>query len=135
MEKGELSRSEFIWALGSLCALHRRPFDPELLIKQFHPPYNEDSLVSAGRALGFKTSARSIRFESLGGLHLPLLVQLHGTEDADNEQQPDSFGLLIQFKDGEAVYFPAGGNEPVTATSDALSEKFTGRVILIHPEG
>ena len=30
----------FIWALASLCRLHRVPFDPELVLKQFPPPYD-----------------------------------------------------------------------------------------------
>ena len=30
-------RDDFVWALGSVCALNRIPFDAELLLKQFPP--------------------------------------------------------------------------------------------------
>jgi hypothetical protein len=30
----------FVWALGSLCRLHRIAFDPALVRRQFPPPYD-----------------------------------------------------------------------------------------------
>lgn len=34
-----------VWAVGSLCALNRVPFDAEILLKQFPPPYTTDEVV------------------------------------------------------------------------------------------
>ena len=31
---GLMSREDFVWTLGQLCALHRVPFDPGLLLGQ-----------------------------------------------------------------------------------------------------
>ncbi|MFY9316412.1 MAG: hypothetical protein WAO95_12750 [Burkholderiales bacterium] len=36
---GGVSRGDFVWTLGQLCALHRIPFDPGLFLGQFPPPY------------------------------------------------------------------------------------------------
>ena len=37
----------FVWALESLCRLHRVPFDAELVLKQFPPPYDLPTLLQA----------------------------------------------------------------------------------------
>jgi len=49
---------DLIWAMGSFCALNRKPFDAELLLKQFPPPYSADSFIHAARALGFRIKRR-----------------------------------------------------------------------------
>lgn len=71
-----LSANHFAWALGSMCALHNRPFSPELLLKQFPPRYDEVSLIAAGRELGFKVKAQTLKLQEIAGLPLPVLVQL-----------------------------------------------------------
>ncbi|MES2181292.1 MAG: hypothetical protein V4493_04240 [Pseudomonadota bacterium] len=48
------STEDMIWAMGSFCALNRKPFDAELLVKQFPPPYTSDLIIHAARALGFR---------------------------------------------------------------------------------
>ncbi len=58
-ENADASTSEpllthhLIWALGSLCELHRQPFDAQLLRQQFPPPSGTDTLRAAAVALGF----------------------------------------------------------------------------------
>ena len=49
-----LTLRDVVWAMGSVCALNRKPFDPELLAQQFPPPHTSDSLIAAARALGFR---------------------------------------------------------------------------------
>ena len=51
---GAVPGDQFAWALGALCALHRVPFDADLVLKQFPPPYSIDKLIEALRALGFR---------------------------------------------------------------------------------
>ncbi|MFP5409005.1 MAG: hypothetical protein ACLGGY_06970, partial [Gammaproteobacteria bacterium] len=46
-----LEPADFVWALGSLCALNKIPFEAELLLKQFPPPCTTDTLIHAARAL------------------------------------------------------------------------------------
>jgi subfamily B ATP-binding cassette protein HlyB/CyaB len=48
----QVSRQSLLWVLGSYCHLTRLPFDAELLLQQFPPPYSTDSLVHASRLFG-----------------------------------------------------------------------------------
>lgn len=49
---------DFVWSLGSFCALRRIPFDSQLLLRQFPPPHGEEALIRAARALGFRIGRR-----------------------------------------------------------------------------
>ncbi|QHE75115.1 putative Ig domain-containing protein [Hydrogenophaga sp. PBL-H3] len=49
-----LSTEEAVWLLGSLAGLHRKPFDVELLIKRFAPPWDLPTLIEALAGLGLK---------------------------------------------------------------------------------
>lgn len=48
----QIAAGEFAWAVESLCSLLRRPFQRELLLQQFVPPYDAATLVQALDALG-----------------------------------------------------------------------------------
>lgn len=52
-----LSTEEAVWLLGSLAGLHRKPFDAELLIKRFAPPWDLPTLIEALAGLGLKAQA------------------------------------------------------------------------------
>jgi ATP-binding cassette, subfamily B, bacterial HlyB/CyaB len=54
-----VDRTGFVWALGSLCQLHKIPFDANLLLQQITPPYNVAGLLNAGQRLGLKIKAQS----------------------------------------------------------------------------
>ncbi|MDZ4103966.1 MAG: ABC transporter transmembrane domain-containing protein [Hydrogenophaga sp.] len=49
-----LSTEDAVWLLGSLAGLHRKPFDAELLIKRFAPPWDLPTLIEALAGLGLK---------------------------------------------------------------------------------
>ncbi len=92
------SQRELVWALGSICALHRISFSAELLQKEFPPDdaalaeavaasaatgnitqeatYQEASLIRAAKALGLRIKAVRFQAHQAQGLPLPLLVQL-----------------------------------------------------------
>lgn len=53
---------DIAWVMGSFCALNCKPFDPELLIRQFPPPYSADSLIHAARALAITADDMLTRF-------------------------------------------------------------------------
>jgi subfamily B ATP-binding cassette protein HlyB/CyaB len=78
---------EVVWAMGSFCALNRKPFDAGLLLKQFPPPYNSDSLVHAARALGFRIKRRDCDSHELARLNLPCLAVLN-TGTPSTQEQP-----------------------------------------------
>jgi ATP-binding cassette, subfamily B, bacterial HlyB/CyaB len=67
---------DMIWAMGSFCALNRKPFDAELMVKQLPPPYTSDSVIHAARALGFRIKRRDGDSVALAKLNPPCLVVL-----------------------------------------------------------
>jgi subfamily B ATP-binding cassette protein HlyB/CyaB len=135
MAEETLLREEVVWALGSVCALHRRPFDADLVLKQFPPPYSEEILITAGRALGFKVKATPADPAELSALPLPLFVFVHAQEKEEEGKAPClHLALLMRIDAEEAVYFPPGKSEPVTVSRAAFAELFAGRIVLMYPE-
>ena len=153
MIQEEISTPDFVWALGSACALHQRPFDAQLLLKQCVPPYSEASLIQAARDLGFKVQAKAVAASKLTGLPLPftVFVRVPPALAADVLSTdvvtdiPDapalSVALIVKFEEGQVTYFPAGSNEPKTAPLDvfihptvANSIHYSGRVLQMRPE-
>src|SRR3569623_795681 len=74
---------DVIWAMGSCCALNRKPFDAELLTKQFPPPYGADYFIHAARALGFRIKLQNYDNNELANFNLPCLTFLHEPETPD----------------------------------------------------
>ena len=50
---GPIAHEQMLWALGSLSALHGRPFAADLVARDFPPPGRESTLILAARQLGF----------------------------------------------------------------------------------
>jgi subfamily B ATP-binding cassette protein HlyB/CyaB len=154
MLREEYHGSDFVWALQTLCVLHRRPFDSQLLLQQFPPPYDDAALVRAARGLGFKSQLRSVESQSFDQLPLPLLVELRAlgapepvtpVEDtADIAEPPESvgdieplhhgLGLLIALSADQVVWLPANAETPLTVSRADFFPTLTGRVYLLYPE-
>ena len=47
-EEYHLSRETFVWLVGSLCQMHRLPYDKVLLTQQFPPLYHKYFTISPG---------------------------------------------------------------------------------------
>lgn len=136
---------DMVWAMGSFCALNRKPFDPDLLVRQFPPPYSADSLVHAARALGFRIKRQECAAEGVAGLNFPCLVVLH--EDAaptattadvvspDNVVAPDAVllplprrsrpAIVVQADADKVVLFIAGTNAPKTLSAAEFAACYT----------
>lgn len=72
LAKHAFSPDDVVWAMGSFCALNRKPFDGALLMQQFPPPYSADSLVHAARALGFRIKRKECDTKTLVTLTCPV---------------------------------------------------------------
>ena len=152
MIQARASAADFVWALQTLCAVHRKPFDRDLLLHQFPPPYSDSSVVLAARALGFKCQLRGIDAAELHQLPLPLLVELNPTStsaSSDAVEEPDhpanvtdvapkdtafTFGVVIAVSAIEVVWLPAQSDAPLTQPRQALAAQLTGRAYLMYPE-
>jgi ATP-binding cassette, subfamily B, bacterial HlyB/CyaB len=137
-----LTAADLVWTMGSLCALNRKPFDAELFIKQFPPPYTTDSVIHAARALGFKIRSVKCAVGKLSSLKLPCLIILRadaandaaemGTRGESAEELPGTAtsqyrpAVVAQASAEAVVLFEAGTNIARSLTPDALSARYTG---------
>ncbi|MDO8386178.1 MAG: peptidase domain-containing ABC transporter [Polaromonas sp.] len=143
--KKEFSRADLLWALQTLCAVYSRPFDAQLLVQQFPPPYDEAALVRAARGLGFKTQLRAITPHVLDQLPMPLLVELRdaSTPSADapavegvTDIAPPAFtlGVVVAVSNEQVVWLPAHSQAPLTTPRAAFSPTLSGQAVLLYPE-
>lgn len=65
-----LSFDAMLWLLGSLCNLHRIPFDAKLVAQDYPPPHDLGTLIDALRSLGFQAALS--RVEGLDWSTAPL---------------------------------------------------------------
>jgi subfamily B ATP-binding cassette protein HlyB/CyaB len=124
---------DVVWAMGSFCALNRKPFDAELLAKQFPPPYSSDSLIHAARALGFRIKRRDCDSAALAGFNFPCLVVLNEAEIVEEAKVDEAAApvqchpaIVVQIGDESVILFEVGTNTPKTLTQDEFSARFTG---------
>lgn len=133
---------DLVWVMGSFCALNRKPFDPDLLIRQFPPPYSADSLIHAARALGFRIKRKECGSETLAALNLPCLVVLHDEAVAESLHAVELPGeqaapppellhksrpaIVIQADAETIVLFEAGSNAPKSLTAAEFAARYAG---------
>jgi subfamily B ATP-binding cassette protein HlyB/CyaB len=99
---------DLVWALATLCGIHRIPFDARALLQQFPPPLTVASLVNAAAALGLAASRRAagrdlrevplpalaLRPHGAGArVALALRADGAGTLVAEREAQPEELAL------------------------------------------
>ncbi len=145
----QLEPAQLIWAAGSLCALNRIPFDAELLLKQFPPPYTTDTLIHAARALGFRIKLKERESQALGEVPMPCLALLvpstkeattpladsaagDGASGEPSAAVPTaSLGLITDVSAERVQYFEAGTNKPTELACDLFAQRYLGIVFLI----
>ena len=123
-----LAPRDVLWAVGSLCNLHRRPFDDGLVQQRFPPPYSAVTLVEALRASGF-TARLSLRESGdLARSVLPCLIVLIARAAGD-AAPTHRVALLVQADPNRRLLFEAGSNEPIVMSAEALALDYSGYVI------
>ena len=119
---------ELLWALGSCCALHGRPFDPQLLLKQHAPPYSAATLVTASRALGFQARLLGVTSSELVGISVTAVLLLDAVEG-----QP-GLGLLVNADANSVTWIAAGSNDPNTQPLAEFAARFSKQILLLQPQ-
>src|SRR3990172_9523345 len=131
-----LDSPALLWALGSFCALNRIPFDPELLLKRFPPPYTFETLIQAARALGFKIRGKACTAQDISKQQLPCLAVMRApatTSEAagvtEQEKPADdppavSMVLISEATAERVVFFKVGTNAPEIITPSEFTTVF-----------
>jgi hypothetical protein len=74
----EVPLHDIVWSLGSICALHHRAFDADLVLRELPaPPLTTDTLITAGRSSQFRVQRRDVTRDLLAKLTMPCLGVLH----------------------------------------------------------
>ncbi len=115
-----LSVEDLVWVMGSFSALNRRPFDAELLIRQFPPPYSTDSLIHAARALGFRIGRKDCGSAAIPQLNLPCLVILR---EGEANYRP---AIVVQADAESVTLFIAGTNTPRSLCHADFAARYAG---------
>jgi subfamily B ATP-binding cassette protein HlyB/CyaB len=122
----------FVWALDSLCRLHRVPFDAELVLKQFPPPYDLPTLLRAAQACGLKAGLAGTQGDALERLPLPCLGFVRSVDSA-NDPAPPTVALLVRADRERLLYLLAGEEAPRTMARGQFAERFEDTVLLAAP--
>ncbi len=147
-----LAPADFFWAIGSLCNLHRVPFEAGLLAQAFPPPYTAVTLIEALRAAGFEAQLLARPLALLAPSALPAIVVLrpdeHSADPRAGDGRPDAttvdrlgkngaacaarqgtLALLVRMDDARVLFFAAGQNTPQTATRAEFAACHAGLVV------
>lgn len=139
-----LSRETFVWALASLCALHRIPFDAELLLRRFPPPYGTSTLQQAILAYNFKAALQTLAVQDIHPAAFPALALLkpdaHAEitrEDSGNNEEaasaaPYTLALILKADRERVLLLTPGDTAPQTLTLAAFNALSTGQILLVN---
>lgn len=134
-----LSNQQFVWALGALCALHKIPFDSQLLIRSFVPPYDLTSLQTALQSYGFQTALETLDLHNIHPAVFPVLTFLKpletSTENIDDKNvEPQvltlSTAIILKCDKERVLWIRPGVEQPETIPYQEYAVLATGQVLL-----
>jgi subfamily B ATP-binding cassette protein HlyB/CyaB len=126
-----LTADQFLWLAGSLCQLHRVPFDAALLAQRHVPPYTAAQLQEALRELGIAVRSAGGReldgptAETVG--HVAFAVAWLRPTDGPSAAQPV---LVVRATAAAVVYFAALAEQPQTLPRPQFRARLAGPVLL-----
>jgi subfamily B ATP-binding cassette protein HlyB/CyaB len=134
----EITHRDFLWVVGSLCNLQRRPFDATLLEREFPPPHSAVALVDALRSLDLAAADMQCDLGKLINGPLPCVMFLRHRADAGSKTAPCDavatpleIALLVKAEGDRLLYFAAGTNEPKVASVAELAAPYSGHAVVV----
>ncbi|WP_458233093.1 peptidase domain-containing ABC transporter [Roseateles sp. P5_E8] len=133
-----IPQDQLLWALGSVCSLHRVPFAAELVARSFPAPCSATTLVAASRAIGLKVKHVRLSAERLASMVFPLVISLSIPGDDATAQtsgtEAPCLGIVTAADEGRVVLFEAGSNQPKSVTLAEFAERLGGDAWLMSPK-
>lgn len=140
-----LSRDAFVWGLHTLCNLHRVPFEAELLLRRFPPPYDLANFQQAAQVYGFKVQLDAVPLTAIHAAAYPILAvlkpkqldsasQTNASAQVAVESEPQPYRLAFVLKtDAERVLLiEPGDTAPKTITVAEFEAQSTGQVMALQ---
>lgn len=116
----------WLWALGSMCALHRLPFAGDLVSRDTPPLYDSGSLLTAAAALGLRLRTLRFKASQITLLPLPLIVGLHAEAASDGSDTPIKLCIATAANHAEVLIFRAGETAPAAVPLAEFERLTTG---------
>ena len=150
-----LDHEDVLWLFGSLCNLHRVPFDAALIAAELPPPHTVASFHEGARVLGFKTGTvflaglpwRKLPLPAIGFLKPDPPRREGGQESAfpgeqaatasvpPSEAETARIPILILKTDGERLLVCRSASQtPETITVEEAAARFEADLILVSRE-
>lgn len=128
----EIPQAELLWAVGSICALHRLPIATGLIARDFPPPCSAATLIAAARAVGLRIRHVTIQPSRIERMVFPLLVGLRAAEGSGNDSP--LLGIVTAASNGEVILYRAGRSQPDTLSSAEFTAVTDGNAWLVSPD-
>jgi len=116
-----LAPADVLWVLGSLCNLHRLPFDAAAFARRTPPPHRLTTLIDALREGGFETRVERTTVDALARAPMPCVALMR-----------DGPALVVSVARDRVVWFASGSRAPCDASRDAFAAQATGTAILVR---
>lgn len=131
-----IPHEDFVWALGSLAAVYRVPFDAKLIRQSYPPPSTLATFMSALRALGLQgrcVSLKGLSVDELTKVGGPAIALASGAGETQNDVAAKSRSSLILKMDRErTALFHTGASTPeIVPTPEVLSA--FGALVVVRP--
>ncbi len=141
-DSAQLTGQDLLWLLGSLCQLHRIPFDPILIQRQFPSPSTRVTLSTILTALGFKVGDIPLpSHKNLQNIPLPVIAYLQpkvisAIEQPAIDPQAETVEtllpvLIIKVDSEQVMFFRPGSQTPEAIKSAAIAERFVPQLTMI----
>ncbi len=125
----EWRSQDLVWMLGSLCRIHRLPFDAGLLARQYPPPHTEGTFVQAATDLGFQVGRCDTGTHGFAGLTFPLVAQTRGNANGDADA---GLALVVKADGGRLLLFRAQSATAETLSLADFARDFDPVVLLLR---
>lgn len=154
MDSYVFSKNAFLWALSSLCQLHRRPFSPELVLREVAPDYDLAKLVDALARLGLRARVVAVPAAEVAEGATPMLVLLHpaaatGAREPGLDSVPEADAtdrgtlpsaewqpaILLKSDSDRVLLLRQGATQPATLPRAEFAALFAGTAILAATDG
>lgn len=128
--------AHWLWALGSICTMHRLPFASALVARDHPPPHDASSLLRAAEALGLRMRAVHVKAQQAARWPLPLIVGLRPPPQSEQTTglPPIALGIATAVSDSEVLLFRAGETTPVPVPWAEFDRLATGDAWHATPE-
>jgi subfamily B ATP-binding cassette protein HlyB/CyaB len=132
-----LRPEDLVWLLGSLCQIHRVPWESALALQRFPPPHSLATLLEAGPNYGFRFSVVPVSKIDWRRVAFPLVAFKRSMDPVDPREEKSAAAapvpkptLLLRADAERLLYFECGRQEPATISQRDFEETFEPLLLL-----